>query len=48
MTAPGAAAPGAMNENEVLAWLRRTGTRRTVEGMARYGGPHVQSRLARL
>ena len=28
-----------MDTNEVLAWLRRTGTRRTVEGMARYGLP---------
>ena len=28
-----------MNKDEVLAWLARTGTRRTVEGMARYGLP---------
>jgi 3-methyladenine DNA glycosylase AlkD len=28
-----------MNKDEVLAWLERTGTRRTVEGMARYGLP---------
>ena len=26
-----------MDKNEVLAWLERKGTRRTVEGMARYG-----------
>jgi 3-methyladenine DNA glycosylase AlkD len=28
-----------MDAKDVLAWLRRTGTRRTVEGMARYGLP---------
>ena len=28
-----------MTRDEVLAWLERTGTRRTVEGMARYGLP---------
>lgn len=26
-----------MNKDEVLQWLERKGTRRTVEGMARYG-----------
>jgi 3-methyladenine DNA glycosylase AlkD len=26
-----------MDKNEILAWLRRRGTRRNVEGMARYG-----------
>ena len=26
-----------MDKNEVLAWLKRRGTRRTVKGMARYG-----------
>src|SRR5687767_7036958 len=26
-----------MDKDEVLAWLQRRGTRRTVEGMARYG-----------
>jgi len=26
-----------MNKNEVLKWLEKRGTRRTVEGMARYG-----------
>src|SRR5688500_8604884 len=27
----------AMDKNEVMQWLERRGTRRTVEGMARYG-----------
>jgi hypothetical protein len=29
--------PKAHTLNEVLTWLKRRGTRRTVEGMARYG-----------
>ncbi len=32
-----------MSKNEVLAWLKRRGTRRNVEGMARYG---IQARRA--
>ena len=29
--------PSAHTRNQVLMWLKRRGTRRTVEGMARYG-----------
>lgn len=44
-----------MDENEVLKWLERKGTRRTVEEMARYGieakrelaSPKVRSQLSR-
>ena len=32
-------AAASTNRDEVLAWLERKGTRRTVEGMARYGLP---------
>ena len=31
--------PGPMGKDEVVAWLERSGSRRAVEGMARYGIP---------